>query len=494
MAISEITAREAAEVIKNGDNIGLSGFTACGTPKAVTLALADIAQEEHDKGNPFKVNIFTGASTNDFVDGALGRAKAIDKRAPYQSTADSRKGINANEINYFDLHLSEMAQKLRYGFYGPMQVGIIEAADISPEGEVVLGTGVGMSPTVAAMAEKIIIELNDQINPKMRGIHDLVLPLDPPYRREIPIYTASDRIGTPLLHIDPKKVVGVVRTSAKDGAKSFTAPDEVTEHIAANVCDFLASDLRAGRIPSTFLPLQSGVGNVANAVLFGLEKRSDIPAFDMYTEVVQDAVVQLMESGKCRFASACSMSFSDEMMDHVFENMDFFHDRIVLRPGEISNSPEVVRRLGIIAMNTALEADIFGNVNSTHVTGTKMMNGIGGSGDFTRNSYISIFSCPSVTKGGAISNIVPMVSHVDHSEHSVDVIITDQGIADLRGKSPIQRAHEIIENCAHPEYRPLLREYLACGSKHHTPHSLCDAFAFHRAFVEHGDMRKAVIG
>lgn len=491
MAITEISAREAAEVIKNGDNIGLSGFTACGTPKAVTEALAGLAEEAHEQGREFKVNVFTGASTNDHVDGALGRAKAINRRSPYQSTPDSRKGINANEINYFDLHLSEMAQKLRYGFYGPMNVGIIECADISPEGEVVLGTGVGMSPTVAMMAEKIILELNDQINPKMRGVHDLVLPLDPPYRREIPIYSASDRIGSPILRIDPAKIVGVVRTSAKDGAKSFTAPDETTARIAANVCDFLASDLRAGRIPSTFLPLQSGVGNVANAVLFGLEERTDIPAFDMYTEVVQDAVVKLMESGKCRFASACSMSFSDDMMDHVFSNMDFFHDRIVLRPGEISNSPEVVRRLGIIAMNTALEADIFGNVNSTHVTGTKMMNGIGGSGDFTRNSYLSIFSCPSITKGGAISNIVPMCSHVDHTEHSVDIIITDQGIADLRGKSPIQRAHEVIENCAHPDYRPLLRDYLTHGMKGHTPHSLCDAFSFHQAFINEGDMRKA---
>lgn len=491
MAIPVISAREAASVIKNGDTIGLSGFTACGTPKAVTEALAEIATEAHDKGQDFKVNIFTGASTNDHVDGALGRAKAIDKRAPYQSTADSRKGINAGEINYFDLHLSEMAQKLRYGFYGPMNVGIIEAADVTPEGDIVLGTGVGISPTVAKMAEKIIIEVNDQINPNMRGMHDLYLPLDPPNRREIPIYKTSDRIGDPLLHIDPSRIVGIVKTSAKDGAKSFTAPDETTEQIAANVCHFLASDLKAGRIPSSFLPLQSGVGNVANAVLIGLESNQEIPAFDMYTEVVQDAVVRLMESGKCRFASSCSMSFSDETMDHVFANIDFFHDRIILRPGELSNSPEVVRRLGVIAMNTALEADIFGNVNSTHVIGSKMMNGIGGSGDFTRNAYISIFSCPSITKGGAISNIVPMVSHVDHSEHSVDVIITDQGIADLRGKSPIQRAHAIIDNCAHPMYRELLRDYLKHGAQAHTPHSLCDAFAFHRAFIETGDMRNA---
>ena len=143
-------------------------------------------------------------------------------------------------------------------------------------------------------------------------------------------------------------------------------------------------------------------------------------------------------------------------------------------------------------MNTALEADIFGNVNSTHVTGTKMMNGIGGSGDFTRNAYISIFSCPSITKGGMISNIVPMVSHVDHTEHSVDILITDQGIADLRGKDPVQRAHEIIDNCVHPEYKELLRDYLKLGENRvggQTPHSLAASLAFHTEFINSGDMR-----
>ena len=181
-------------------------------------------------------------------------------------------------------------------------------------------------------------------------------------------------------------------------------------------------------------------------------------------------------------------------MAEFFENIDKFHDKVVMRPGEISNSPEIVRRLGVITMNTALEADIFGNINSTHVTGTKMMNGIGGSGDFTRNAYISIFSCPSVAKGGLISAIVPMVSHLDHSEHSVDILITEQGVADLRGKDPVQRAHTVIENCAHPDYRPLLREYLNMGKGGQTPHTLKAALAFHETFLAEGDMKKTDFG
>ncbi len=489
MAIPFISAQEAAELIKNGDNVGFSGFTASGTPKVVTEALAERAVKEHENGREFKINIFTGASTNDHVDGALARANAINLRTPYQSNGDLRKRLNAHDAHYFDLHLSELAQKMRYGFFGKLNVAIIEAAEISDNGEIILGTGMGIAPTIAMLAEKVIIELNDALPKTIRGLHDVYIPADPPYRREIPVYSASDRIGSPILKVDPAKIVGIVKTSAKDGVKGFTEPDEVTMRIGANVCEFLLRELRAGRIPKSFLPMQSGVGNVANAVLHGLGESSEIPQFEMYTEVIQDSVVELMLKGKCKFASTCSLTFSDDAMDKVFSNMEFFHDKILIRPGEISNNPEIVRRLGLITMNTALEADIFGNINSTHVLGTKMMNGIGGSGDFTRNAYLSIFSCPSVTKGGLISNIVPMVSHLDHSEHSVDILITDQGIADLRGKDPVQRAETVIENCANPEYKQLLWDYMKLGKGGQTPHALTAALGFHTEFAASGDMR-----
>ena len=395
MAIPFISAQEAAEHIKNGDNVGFSGFTASGTPKVVTEALAEKAIKEHEQGREFKINLFTGASTNDHVDGALARANAINMRTPYQSNADVRKRLNAHDAHYFDLHLSELAQKMRYGVFGKLDVAILEVADIDDNGDIVLGTGMGISPTIAMLADKVIIELNEALPKSIRGLHDVYIPADPPYRREIPIYKASDRIGTPILHVDPAKIVGIVKTNAKDGVKSFADLDETTMLIGANVCNFLLGELRAGRIPKSFLPMQSGVGNVANAVLHGLGEVAEIPQFDMYTEVIQDSVVDLMKKGKCRFASTCSMTFSDDMMDEVLANMDFFRDKILIRPGEISNHPEIVRRLGLITMNTALEADIFGNINSTHVLGTKMMNGIGGSGDFTRNGFLSIFSCPS---------------------------------------------------------------------------------------------------
>ena len=491
MAFNYITAQEAAEMIENGSTIGFSGFTAPGTPKFVPEAIAAKAEKEHAEGRPYKVNIFTGASTSDHADGALSRANAINMRAPYQNVPDLRKRINAHDCHYFDRHLSEMAQEVRYGFYGKIDYAIIEAAHITPDGEVILGTGIGNVPTYAHLADKIIIELNEMLPESLYGMHDVVLLQDPPYRREIPIYHANDRIGSPVLKIDPRKVVGIVKTSSYDGVKPFTAPDEVSKQIGANVVQFLVSEYVNGRLPKEFLPLQSGVGNVANAVLYDLGESKELPPFMMYTEVIQDAVLELLKKGKCTFASTCSMTFADKTEESLFSDIKYFHDKILMRPAEISNNPEVIRRLGVIAMNTALEADIFGSVNSTHVLGTRMMNGIGGSGDFTRNAYISIFSCPSVTKGGMISNIVPMVAHPDHSEHSVDIIVTDQGIADLRHKDPVERAYEIINNCAHPMYRELLLDYLKLGKGGQTPHTLQAAFEFHNAFNESGDMRNA---
>ena len=485
-----LTPQEAAELFHDGDNVGLSGFTAPGAPKVIPGAIAEKAEKLHAEGKPFKINIFSGASTSDKCDGMLARANAIGKRTPYQNLPDLRKRINSHDTHYFDQHLSELAQQFRYGFYGDLDIAIIEVSEIHDDGTCVVGMGVGNVPTYAKFAKKIVLELNEKLHHALYGLHDIYMPKDPPYRSEIPVCHANDRIGEPVLRIDPEKIVGVVMSDSYDGVKAFTTPDETTNKIGANVCDFLIGEMRRGGIPSTFLPIQSGVGNVANAVLYGLADAQEIPPFAMYTEVIQDAVIDLMKKGRCKFGSTSSLTVSNEVEADVIDNIDFFKEKVVIRPVEISNNPEVIRRLGVIAMNTALEADIFGNINSTHVTGTRMMNGIGGSGDFARNAYISIFSCPSITKEGKISNIVPMVSHLDHSEHSVDILVTDQGIADLRGKDPIQRAEEIIKNCAHPMYKDLLTDYLRLGGNNgQTPHTLKAALSFHTEFLESGDMR-----
>ena len=489
MKFNKITADEAALFVYDNDNVGFSGFTPAGCPKNVPRAIANRAEEEHKKGNPFSIGVYTGASTGDNIDGALARAKAFKFRTAYQSNQDLRALLNSNGTHYFDLHLSDLPQNLRYGFLGKVNVAVIEASDVSDKGEIIPTDAVGISPTICRLADRIIIELNHFHPKEIKGMHDIYEPADPPYRREIPVYKPSDRIGTPYLKVDPNKIVGIVETNNKSDVAPFVPLDDVTLAIGRNVSNFLVSEMKAGRMPSSFLPVQSGVGNIANAVLGAIGENKGIPSFSIYTEVIQDAVIKLMNEDRVNFASGCSLTLSHDVLQDVYSRLNVFKNKLLLRPQEITNHPEIVRRMGIITINTALEADIFGNVNSTHVLGTKMMNGLGGSGDFTRAAYLSIFTTPSTAKGGKISAIVPMVSHLDHSEHSVKIIITEHGVADLRCKSPIQRARTVIDNCVDPVYRPLLNEYLNMGIKGQTPQNLNCCFAFHQEFAKSGDMR-----
>lgn len=493
MSLNYVSAKEAAALINHNDNVGFSGFTHAGCPKVVPVELAKRAEEEHAKGNPFKIGMFTGASTGESVDGYLARANAVKFRTPYQTNKDMRNAINAIEhdaVPYFDMHLSQVAQEIRYGFLGGVDVAIVEACEITESGEIVPTSGVGIMPTICRLAKIVIVELNERVPAKMRGIHDLYELQDPPKRRHINIFEVQNRIGLEYVKVDPSKIY-VVKTDRENEGSGFAPVDAITAKIGENVSNFFVSELKKGHIPANFLPIQSGVGNIANAVLSAMAQNENIPRFEVYTEVIQDAVLDMMQKGKISFASGSSLTLSNDAMERFYRDIDFFKNKLVLRPTEISNNPGLVRRLGVIGINTAIEVDLFGNINSTHVMGNMMMNGIGGSGDFTRSAYISVFLTPSTAKDGKISCIVPKVSHEDHSEHSVKVIASEYGVADLRGKGTYERAEEIIEKCAHPDYRPLLHEYLGLTKKGHTPQNLYACYNFHHAFLETGDMRNA---
>ncbi|HTN67992.1 MAG TPA: succinate CoA transferase [Dysgonamonadaceae bacterium] len=492
MALNFISAEEAAALIHHDQNVGFSGFTHAGTPKVVPVALAKRAKEEQEKGNPFKIGMFTGASTGDTVDGSLARANAVKFRTPYQTNRDMRNAINNKQVHdpvdYFDMHLSQVAQEIRYGFLGGVDVAIVEACEVKENGEIVPTAGVGIAPTICRMAKIVIVELNRKVPSELRGIHDLYELQDPPKRRHINIYEVQSRVGLEYIKVDPKKIY-VVETNEESEGGSFDSVDDMTTRIGENVANFFVSEMKHGRIPPAFLPVQSGVGNIANAVLSSMAENKEIPRFEVFTEVIQDAVMDMMRQGKISFASGCSLTVSNEQLNKLYRDLDFFKNKMVLRPTELSNNPGLIRRLGVLGINTAIEVDLFGNINSTHVMGNNMMNGIGGSGDFTRNSYISIFVTPSAVKNGDISCIVPKVTHADHSEHDVKVIATEYGVADLRGKGPHQRANEIIEKCAHPDYRPLLRDYLRLQKNGHTPQNLYGCYSFHKTFLETGSMK-----
>ena len=387
-----------------------------------------------------------------------------------------------------DMHLSHVAQQVYEGFCGHIDVAVIEATEVMRDGRVYLSTSIGASPTYLKHASKVIIELNHHHHPRLREMIDIIDVQPRPGRLPIPIHAPMTKIGWPYAVVDPAKIIGIVETDEEDGVKEFAESGDTHTAIAEHVVEFILHELKTGRIPKQFLPLQSGVGNVSNAVMAGLGQHPEIPPFYMYSEVYQDALVDLMVSGKLLGASTCSLTVSDPNLQRIYNDMDFFTNRIVMRPQELSNNPGVIRRLGVLTINTALEMDIYGNVNSTHVCGTQIMNGIGGSADFTRNAYLSFFTCPSTAKSGMISSIVPMVSHVDHNEHSVQVVVTEQGLADLRGLGPMQRAKAVIENCAHPSYRPYLNDYIKSSPSGHIRHNLKRAFELHTSLLEHGSM------
>ncbi|MFI3290797.1 MAG: succinate CoA transferase [Opitutales bacterium] len=486
-----MTADEAASMINHGDQVCISGFTPAGAIKAIPTAIAKKAEAEQAAGRPFKLNIYSGASTGASCDSVLAKANAVNFRTPYQSSAELRNLANANLVNYVDMNLSVLAQEMNYGFYGEYDWAVVEACDLTDTGEIILTTSVGIAPTALKLAKKIIIELNEYHPAALRGMHDIYEVANPPFRKEIPICSVSDRAGVDYVKVDPSKIVAVVKTNAADEVGGFKPCDPTTQKIGENVANFLANEIKTGRVPASFLPLQSGVGNIANAVMSALGDHPDIPNFSMYSEVAQDSVLDLIEAGRIDFVSATSLTVTSEKLQKLYADLEEYKKKIILRPQEISNNPEVSRRIGVISINTAIEADIFGNINSTHIMGQKMMNGIGGSADFTSSAYISIFTTPASAKGGMISSIVPLCSHIDHTEHTVKVIVSEYGVADLRGKTPQERVDIMIDNVAAPEYRDHLRKFMASVPQGHTPQTLSKAYAMHEAFVNEGDMRKA---
>ena len=479
-----MSAAQAALLIEDGMTVGMSGFTRAGEAKAVPHALAERARV-----TPLKINLMTGASLGNDLDKQLTEAGVLARRMPFQVDSTLRKAINAGEVMFIDQHLSETVEQMRNAQLKLPDIAVIEAVAITEQGHIVPTTSVGNSASFAIFARQVIVEINLAHNPNLEGLHDIYIPTYRPTRTPIPLVKVDDRIGSAAIAIPPEKIAAIVITQQTDSPSTVLPPDEDTQAIADHLIGFLKEEVAAGRMTNKLGPLQAGIGTIANAVMCGL---IDSPFEDltMYSEVLQDSTFDLIDAGKLTFASGSSITLSARRNQEVFADLDKYKDKLVLRPQEISNHPEVVRRLGIIGINTALEFDLYGNVNSTHVCGTRMMNGIGGSGDFARNAHLAIFVTKSIAKGGAISSVVPMVSHVDHTEHDVDILVTEIGLADLRGLAPRERARVIIDRCVHPLYRSALDEYFetACMLGGHTPHVLRDALSWHLNLEETGRM------
>lgn len=344
-------AHQAAAFIRSGMTLGMSGFALVNFPKAIPCALAE-------SGHARNLTIAAGASVGDDMDGVMARAGLIARRYPYMSNADMRKQINSGNLDYADMHLSHIPTFVnqRVGYH--LDIAVIEAAAVTEQG-VIPGACGGWSDTQIRMADKVILEINETIPMAINGMHDFFEIGVPPHARPIPILRPDDRIGTPYIPCPPEKILAIVMTGERDDGPKFSPLTDVTEKIGANVVDFIKAEVDAGRLPKELGPVQSGVGQVANAVLEGLE-RGGFRDLNMYTETLQDSALAMVESGVFRSASTCSMSLSAGAQDHFYRNIDFFRDKIVIRAQEISNHPEVIRRLGLVSMNTPLEVDLYG--------------------------------------------------------------------------------------------------------------------------------------
>ena len=298
-----LTPAEAAELIGHGDTVAFSGFTPAGAAKAVPHALALRAAKLHESGTPFQIRVLTGASTGPSIDDDLAEADAIALRRPYQASRRLRKLINDGLVAFCDMHLSHVPQSVLFGFFGEIDVAVIEASEVTADGRVYLTTSIGASPTFLQVAKKVIIEVNKFPPREISDLADIIVPKRPPYRAAIDFDHPLQRTGKPYARVDPEKILGVVETNLPDELGVFSPCDEKSRKIAGHVVEFIAAELDAGRIPRSFLPVQCGVGNVANAVLSGLGENPEIPNFEMYTEVFQSAAFELMQRGRLLGAS-----------------------------------------------------------------------------------------------------------------------------------------------------------------------------------------------
>lgn len=482
-----VSADEAANLVKSGMRVATGGSTSSGYPISFFKAVSRRSKSD----GSLKIDIWSGAPLGPEIDGDLVEAGVVQRRLCHQANPVMAKAINTGEVCYADMGPYVFANQVRYGFFGGLDLAVIEAVQITKEGNIIPSTCVADCPTLVQMAEKVLVEINGSLPLEMTGIHDIVIPENPPNRQALLVNSPADRVGTPYIPVDPAKIAGVIISREPTRPIPRQALSEESRQIAHHLITFFTREVSQGRMPRNLLPLQTGLGSIGQAILKGLGE-SEFEDIQTFSALLNDSILDLIDLGKIGCASGTGLYFSSEGFARFYENIERYKQVIILRPVDISTYPELIQRLGVIALNGAIEVDIYGHINSSHVGGGRVITGVAGSIEYARNGYLSIFMTPSTGKGGDISRFVPMVTHVDHTEHDVHVIVTEQGLADLRGLDPRERALEIIHGCAHPDYRPLLIEYFERAKSEvegHEPQILDEAFSFHKRLKETGSMR-----
>lgn len=448
-----VDAEMAAASIADNATILTSGFGSVGYPKELPMALAD-------SGRDLSQTLVSSGNVGEEIDVHLVESGAIDRRFSYQSSGAAREATNRREIAFSDRNVSEIGDEVQHGGLVEPDVAVVEAVAVG-EDWFVPSTSIGQVPAFVGDADRLLIELNHRQPLKLQALHDIYRPDAPPNRDPIPLNEPGERIGESCVEFDASKLEGVVETDVSDSTYTFRAPTDADLGIAANLGEFLEAEMERASVFDEVVNLQFGVGSLGNTLMAEL-KELDFADRDVvyFGELIQDGLLDMLDEGRLESASATSMALTEEGQERLFRDIERYAEDVVLRPADVSNHPGVIDQFGVVGVNSAVEVDIYGNVNSTHVSGEQMINEIGGSADFNRNSLITICALPSTLQGGDVSRVVPITFHVDHTEHDVDVFVTEQGVADVCGCAPIERAELIINQCAHLEFVPELRSYL----------------------------------
>jgi succinyl-CoA:acetate CoA-transferase len=461
------TAGEAAGLVEDGSTVLLSGFGSVGYPKAVPERLID-----HED-----LTVISAGSVGDEVDVDLVESGALSRRAHFQSRRPVREAINDGRIPFFDRHVSQLGDEIRFRQGIDGDVAIVEAVAVGDDW-FVPSTSIGQVPAMVSAVDRLIIEVNHAQPRGLAAIHDVYERAPPPDREPIPLSGPLDRIGESRIRFDPDALEAVVEVDRPDDPYTFREPTDADRSIADHLGEFLTEELGSNPLLAETITVQFGVGSLGNA-LMGALSSIDVGDRELvyYGEVFQDGLLDMLEEGALAGASATSLSLSAEGQERLFDDIEKHAEDVVLRPAALSNDPGLVDRFGVVGVNSAVEVDLYGNANATHIGGTRILSGIGGGGDFVRNSRLSIVTLPSTAAGGEVSRIVPAASHVDHTEHDVSVVVTEHGVADLRGLAPRERAERLVP-IADPAVRPDLKAYLERAERTggHTPHDLTTAF------------------
>ncbi len=460
--VSTVSAEEAADHVPDDGTVGMSSLG--GGPKEVP---------KHVGSPDGELTLLGTADTGIVADYSL--IDEVELRYPFAVWQPVKDAINEGRMAFVDSHLSHVPEEVRQRYFGDVDVAVVEAVAVG-EDWLIPSTTVGATPTYVEAADRVVVEVNHGQPLALQRFHDVYRS-----RRDehLPLESPGERLGGPKIEFPADELAAVVETDAEPPGYPFRDLKPEEEEIVEQFGEFVEDEVERNPLLEDFVSFEVGVGSLGDAVSRSL---ADVEFGDLdvhlYSEVLQDGVLDLLDDGVLKEASAMSMVLSEDGKQQVFDDIERYAEDVVLRPLSVSNDADAIRRFHVVAVNAAVEVDIYGNVNSSHVRGSTLLQGIGGSADFSRHSLVSVFVLSSTVKDGEISTIVPMATHVDHTEHDVDVVVTEHGVADVRGLPPRERAEAIIDKCAHPDYRDRLRRYVEDAEEGggHVPHDLAESF------------------